>query len=81
MTRVEGPIPDDLCRRMSPVLTEQEAVRYLRLDETKVKNPADSLTRYRRKGLLRGVQIGREIRYHIEELNVLIQKLMEVNPR
>ena len=76
-----GPLPEDFWRRVSPVLTESEAVQYLRLDETGVKDPCHSLRRYRLRGLVRGVQLGRKICYHIDELNALIHKLMEVNPR
>jgi hypothetical protein len=51
------------------ILTEDEAIRYLRLDENGPKNPKGTLRYYRYKGLLRGVRIGRNLRYPKKELD------------
>ena len=45
------------------VLTRDEAIRFLRLDEADLKNPAISLQYYRDKGDLKGIRIGKTIRY------------------
>ena len=63
------------------LLTEEEAIRYLRLDTVNIKRPADTLYRYRGQGLLRGTQISRRIFYRREELDRLLEKLTNGNPR
>ena len=51
------------------VLTEPELIQLLRLDGPDgPKNPSESIRRYREKGLLRGVQIGRAVRYPLVEI-------------
>ena len=59
------------------LLTEAEAIRYLRLDVNGPKNPQGTLKYYRDKGLLRGVRIGRNLRYPRKELDCMIEKLLE----
>ena len=71
----EPPIP------CPEVLTEEEAIRYLRLDTVNIKHPADTLYRYRDQGLLRGTQISRRIFYRREELDHLLEQLTNGNPR
>ncbi len=51
------------CTPCPEVLTEEEAIRYLRLDINGPKNPADTLRYYRERGKLKGTQIGKRIRY------------------
>ncbi|HEX3356965.1 MAG TPA: helix-turn-helix domain-containing protein [Tepidisphaeraceae bacterium] len=63
------------------VLTEQEAAKYLRLDLIDVENPAGALNYYRRKGLLRGTQIGKCVRYRRIELERFLDRITERNPR
>ena len=63
------------------LLTEEEAIWYLRLDETRVEDPARTLRYYREKGLLRATQVGRRIRYRRIELERLLERLTETNPR
>jgi len=63
------------------LLTEEEAVRYLRLDGINVEDPASSLRYYRKKGLLRATQVGKSLRYRRIELERLLDKLTENNPR
>jgi hypothetical protein len=63
------------------VLTENEAIRYLRLDCIGVKNPGDTLAYYRRKGLLRGTQIGKSVRFRRVELERFLEQLTATNPR
>ena len=50
------------------VMTQEEAIRFLRLDEADLKNPASTLQYYRDKGDLKGIRIGKSIRYTKEDL-------------
>jgi hypothetical protein len=43
------------------VLTEDEAIKYLRLDEIDIASAADTLRYYRKKGLLLGTQIRKRL--------------------
>ena len=74
-------LPGDPPTPCPEVLTEEEAIRYLRLDTVSIKHPADTLCRYRDQGLLRGTQISRRIFYRREELDRLLEKLTNENPR
>ena len=68
-----GPCPE--------VLTEQEAIRYLRLDTVDIKNPSTTLRRYRELGLLKGTQISKRVFYLRRQLDSFLQRLTEENPR
>jgi hypothetical protein len=72
-----GPTPQP-CPEL---LTEEEAVRYLRLDLIDVEDPAGTLGYYRRRGLLRATQVGKCIRYRRIELERLLDRLTDENPR
>jgi len=63
------------------ILTEDEAVKYLRLDTIDIKNPGETLRRYRAGGSLRAVQISKAILYPLSELRRFIETLAENNPR
>jgi hypothetical protein len=63
--------------RDSPILTEEEAIHYLRLDVGKTKHPSQTLRYYREKGLLRAARIGRCNRYPIWELDAFVRRLIE----
>lgn len=63
------------------LLTEDEAIRFLRLDSIDVEDPANTLKYYRQKGLLRATQVGKCIRYRRVELEKLLDKLTDINPR
>jgi hypothetical protein len=63
------------------LLTEEEAIRYLRLDGIDIEDPANTLRYYRKKGLLQATQVGKCIRYRRIELERLLDKLTESNPR
>jgi hypothetical protein len=67
------PVPD--------LLTEAEAVKYLRLDEVGIKHPSATLRRYRNTGALRAVQVSKQVLYPLEELKSFISNQTEVNPR
>lgn len=63
------------------VLTEEEAVKFLRLDSAGVKHPARTLARYAKQGLLRRTQVGPYVRYLKSELVAFLHRQTEVNPR
>lgn len=66
---------------MERVLTEAEAIEFLRLNETGVQDPARTLRYYREKGRLRATQIGRHVRYLLSELVLFVRRQTEENPR
>lgn len=55
------------------LLTAEEAVRYLRLDETGVNDPELSLRRYRESGRVQGVRMGKRVMYRRVELERFIE--------
>ena len=61
------------------LLTADEAIRFLRLDD--LANGEDWLYQRRKEGLLAGVQVGRSIRYYLPELLQLIERLAEKKTR
>jgi hypothetical protein len=63
------------------LLTEAEAVRYLRLDTVCIKNPSETLGRYRKEGLLRGTQLSKKLFYRRQELDAFLGRLTEQNLR
>lgn len=63
------------------LMTEQEAVRYLRLDTTAIDDPGRTLRYYREKGLLRATQVGRQLCYRRVELDRFLERQTERNPR
>jgi hypothetical protein len=63
------------------LLTEQEAVRYLRLDCIKIEHPELTIRRYRAGGRLRGVQISKAVLYPVSELRRFIATQIEEAPR
>jgi len=53
---------------MPELLTEDEAIQFLRLDVDGPKDPSLSLRYYREHGLLKGTKVGKRIRYRKQEL-------------
>lgn len=58
------------------LLTEDEAIRYLRLDVNGPRKPSGTLKYYRDKGLLRAVRIGKNLRYPRKELDAMVERLL-----
>ncbi len=58
------------------LLTEQEAIRYLRLDVNGPQNPAGTLKYYRDRGFLQAVRIGRNLRYPRKAMDAMVEKLL-----
>lgn len=66
----------------SPLLTQEEAIAWLRLDESGGPScPEASLKRYRDIGLLKCVRVGRSARYHIDDLRAFLDRLRERGDR
>jgi hypothetical protein len=60
---------------------QKVSLSYLRLDLIDIKDPTDTLAYYRRKGLLRGTQIGKCVRYRRVEVERFLEAITERNPR
>ena len=58
------------------LMTETEAIRYLRLDVNGPSNPRNTLKYYRDQGVLRAVHIGRNLRYPRKELDLMVERLL-----
>ncbi len=64
------PVPD--------LLTEQEAIRFLRLDgDDGPKNPRLTLQHYRDEDILRATRVGKKLRYTRTELLRFLEKMTE----
>ena len=63
------------------LLTEDEAIRFLRLDRVGIEDPAGTLRYYRKKGLLKATQVSKCIRYRRVELENFLARITEENPR
>ena len=63
------------------LLTESEAIRYLRLDTIEITNPSETLRRYRATGLLRGTQVSKRIFFLRTELDRFLERITEENLR
>ena len=72
-------LPGEPVQQCPELLTPDEAVRYLRLDVNGSKNPERTLRHYREKGLLKGVQVGRPLRYRRVDLDDFLRCLAESN--
>jgi hypothetical protein len=57
------------------VLTEAEAIRYLRLDVDGPAKPHLTLRHYRERGLLCATRVGRRLRYRRVELDRMLERL------
>ena len=64
-------------RPVPEVLIEQEAIEFLRLDDGP-KNPEATLQYYRSEGLLKGIKIGRKLRYTKTEMLRFLEELSKV---
>ena len=57
------------------LLTEAEAIRYLRLDTLELQNPADTLRYYRNKRVLRATPISNHLFYRRQALDDFLEKV------
>ena len=74
-------LPGDPAQPCPELLTEAEAIRYLRLDTINIGNPSESLRRYRERGMLRGTQVSKRVMYRRVELDRFLGRLTDQNPR
>ena len=63
------------------LLTEEEAIRYLRLDTVDISAPVATLRRYREQSKLRATQVSKRLFYRRVELDRFLARLTEDNPR
>jgi len=63
------------------LLTESEAIQFLRLDVDGPTDPSQTLLYYRQKGLLKATRVGKKLRYQRKELLKFIDKLTELTNR
>lgn len=63
------------------LMTEADLIRFLRLDETGVGRPGETLTYYRKKSLLKATQVGRCLRYRLPDVLEFLENAKELNPR
>jgi len=61
------------------LMTEEEAIRFLRLDTDGPKRPEFTLRYYRDQQLLKGIRVGKRIRYPKKELLKFIDSLLDRN--
>lgn len=81
VTVVILPGPNGTYSPAPELMTESEAIRYLRLDTINIKNPDETLKRYRDDGLLRATQVSKRLFYRRVELDRFLERLTEANPR
>jgi len=61
------------------VLTQDEAIKFLRLDTVGVKQPGKTLERYQDEGLLKGTYISKKCFYSVSELCRFVEKVTRYN--
>jgi hypothetical protein len=64
-------------RPVPEVLSEQEAIEFLRLDDGP-RHPEVTLQYYRSEGLLKGFKIGKKLRYSKTELLRFLERLYQL---
>ena len=74
-------LPGDPTQPCPELLTEEEATRYLRLDTIDIKNPRETLARYRKTGMLRATQISKALFYRRIELDAFLERQTDSNRR
>lgn len=57
------------------LLTEDETIKFLRLDDGETKKPTLTLQYYRSEGLLRATKVGKRLRYLKSELLKFLNEL------
>ena len=63
------------------LLTEDEAIRYLRIDTIDIANPSETLRGYRGQGVLRATQVSKKLFYRRVELDRFLERITDQNPR
>lgn len=70
-------VRDDQIVPTPDLLTEAEAIQYLRLDTDGPGNPSQTLQYYREKGLLRATRVGKSLRYQRKDLLKFLDNVTE----
>jgi hypothetical protein len=63
------------------MLTESEAIKFLRLDAMKLKNPARTMSHWRMKGLLKGVRMSRSYVYRRADLDDFVTRMSSLDAK
>ncbi|MBN1763689.1 MAG: helix-turn-helix domain-containing protein [Sedimentisphaerales bacterium] len=63
------------------LMTEDELVKFLRLDQVNIQHPADTLRRYRDAGRLKGIQISKQILYRLPDVLEFLERQKEAVAR
>lgn len=71
------PGPNGQFRPCPELLTESEAIQFLRLDVDGPDRPEKTLQYYREQGLLRATRVGKRLRYQRKELLNFLDRLTE----
>lgn len=61
------------------VLTPQETIRFLRLDVDGPTKPELTLRYYREQKLLKGIRVGKNLRYTRSQLTDFLEKLQKIS--
>ena len=70
-----------MSEHVSPLLSESEAIQWLRLDQAGVEHPEASLKRLRDRGAIRTVRLGRRVFYPVQELQRFVDSEIERGKR
>ena len=68
-------------RPVPELMTEDELIRFLRLDVDGPANPSQTLQYYRDKGFLRATRVGKRLRYQRKEALAFLDQLTEHTQR
>jgi hypothetical protein len=60
-----------------PLLTEDEVIRYLRLDVDGTPNPKQTLKYYRDKGELTAIKVGKTNKYRVQDVDDFLARKSE----
>jgi hypothetical protein len=74
-------LPGGRLRVTSSLLTEEEAIEYLRLDTIDIADRKATLRRYREAQQLRGTQVSKRVFYLRKELDAFLDRATNENPR
>lgn len=74
-------LPGRRHRVTSDLLTEEEAIEYLRLDTIDIADRKATLRRYREAQQLRGTQVSKRVFYLRKELDAFLDRATNENPR
>ena len=73
--------PGQQPRPAPPLLTTEEVIEILRLNESGCRNPRRTLEYYRQQGLITGIKTGRKVMYPLKSVFQFIQTKLRDQPR